>query len=203
MNKDDIEDTTVYQVVVNQEEQYSIWPAERQVPFGWRNAGKNGPKAECLRYIKSVWTDMRPSSLIKKMQEDTIIVQSAPPPPRLKQPSTAHAGPTLNDLVNRLSFGDHAVEATRLGLEKSPQALKQCLDRGYVTVKFVDTQGGTDLGFPLDLARTDVSQADFQTNTGNVHLEGCLILNYVRVRCVADVDLGTLQGRGHLRPLDI
>lgn len=65
----DEEDTTVYKVVVNHEEQYSIWPAARELPLGWQEAGKSGPKAECLEYIKELWTDMRPLSLRKKMEE--------------------------------------------------------------------------------------------------------------------------------------
>jgi len=59
----DEEDKTTYTVVVNHEEQYSIWPADRALPNGWRNAGKTGQKAECLECIKTVWTDMRPLSL--------------------------------------------------------------------------------------------------------------------------------------------
>jgi len=69
MNRDEQEDTTIYEVVVNIEEQYSIWPQGREVPLGWRTAGKSGPKADCLAYIKEVWTDMRPLSLRKKMEE--------------------------------------------------------------------------------------------------------------------------------------
>lgn len=69
MNLDDKEDTTLYEVVVNHEEQYSIWPAHRENPLGWRNAGKRGTKAECLAYVGEVWTDMRPLSLRKKMEE--------------------------------------------------------------------------------------------------------------------------------------
>ena len=69
MHNEEREDTTVYKVVVNHEEQYSIWPADRQNPLGWRDAGKAGPKAECLAHIKEVWTDMRPLSLRKKMEE--------------------------------------------------------------------------------------------------------------------------------------
>jgi MbtH protein len=52
----------IYKVVVNHEEQYSIWPAEREIPAGWKEAGKSGNKAECLAYIEEVWTDMRPLS---------------------------------------------------------------------------------------------------------------------------------------------
>jgi MbtH protein len=69
MYQDDKEDTTIYKVVVNHEEQYSIWPLERENPLGWKDGGKSGLKQECLDYIKEVWTDMKPLSLRKKMQE--------------------------------------------------------------------------------------------------------------------------------------
>ena len=62
-------DNTVYKVVVNHEEQYSIWPKHKENPLGWNDANKNGTKAECLEYIKEVWTDMRPLSLRKKMEQ--------------------------------------------------------------------------------------------------------------------------------------
>jgi MbtH protein len=60
----------IYVVVINDEEQYSIWRDESIVPAGWRAAGKRGPKAECLQYIEEVWTDMRPLSLRKRMAEN-------------------------------------------------------------------------------------------------------------------------------------
>src|ERR1700677_4312366 len=63
------EDKTIYKVVLNREEQYSIWPAHRENALGWSDAGKSGTKQECLAYIKEVWTDMRPLSLRQKMQE--------------------------------------------------------------------------------------------------------------------------------------
>ena len=66
--RDDAEETTIYTVVMNHEEQYSIWPADRENPLGWNDVGKSGLKAECLEYIKEVWTDMRPLSLRKKME---------------------------------------------------------------------------------------------------------------------------------------
>jgi MbtH protein len=66
---DEKEDTTVYKVVLNHEEQYSIWPAERENALGWRDEGKRGTKQECLAHIKEVWTDMRPHSLRKRMEE--------------------------------------------------------------------------------------------------------------------------------------
>lgn len=69
MTRDDIDDMTTYRVVVNHEDQYSIWPADRDNPLGWNDAGKTGKKAECLAYIKEVWTDMRPLSVRKMMDE--------------------------------------------------------------------------------------------------------------------------------------
>jgi MbtH protein len=68
MAHDQEEDRTIYRVVVNHEEQYSIWPADRDLPAGWRDAGKTGLKPECLAYIETVWTDMRPLSLRKQME---------------------------------------------------------------------------------------------------------------------------------------
>jgi MbtH protein len=69
MSSDEREDLTIYKVVVNHEEQYSIWPADRDNPLGWKDAGKSGRKQDCLDYIKEVWTDMRPLSLRKSMEQ--------------------------------------------------------------------------------------------------------------------------------------
>jgi MbtH protein len=63
MESDDQDDLTTYKVVLNHEEQYSIWPADRPNAIGWSDAGKQGTKAECLAYIDEVWVDMRPRSL--------------------------------------------------------------------------------------------------------------------------------------------
>jgi MbtH protein len=64
---DQAEASMLYKVVMNHEEQYSIWPADRSNALGWRDAGKEGSKAECLSYIEQVWTDMRPLSLRVRM----------------------------------------------------------------------------------------------------------------------------------------
>jgi len=74
MNNDDKENIT-YKVVVNHEEQYSIWVADRPNPSGWRDAPKKGSKSECLLYIKEVWTDMRPLSLRNKMEKPAGVVE--------------------------------------------------------------------------------------------------------------------------------
>lgn len=63
MKDDENGDTTRYQVVVNPEDQYSIWPADRTLPLGWDAVGREGTRAECLAHIGEIWTDMRPASL--------------------------------------------------------------------------------------------------------------------------------------------
>ena len=66
-------DDITYKVVLNHEEQYSIWPADRSSPDGWRDAGKTGTKAECLAYVSEVWSDMRPLSLRRHAAAASVI----------------------------------------------------------------------------------------------------------------------------------
>jgi uncharacterized protein YbdZ (MbtH family) len=182
------EDKTIYKVVVNHEEQYSIWPEYRDLPPGWNEVGKVGPKAECLAYIKEVWTDMRPLSLRKKMEE----MAKNPPPPPASDPT-----PPVESLVDRLSAGDHPIVVSQRP-QPSVKALKEAIDGGYVRVKFTDTQGGTELGFKVQKDACDLSEANFDEGTGKVRVVGSLTLDYVKVRCFADIDLQTLDGQGHL-----
>jgi MbtH protein len=65
------DDDTTYRVVVDHEEQYSIWLDFQDYPPGWRQAGRSGTKAECLAYINEVWTDMRALSLRRQMDATT------------------------------------------------------------------------------------------------------------------------------------
>ncbi|MGY0065095.1 MbtH family protein [Streptomyces sp. LZ34] len=69
---EDRQDDTFYTVVVNAEEQYSIWPLGRDVPDGWSPVGKEGPRDECLAHIGEIWTDMRPLSLRQRMSAENI-----------------------------------------------------------------------------------------------------------------------------------
>jgi MbtH protein len=80
LDSEDDDDRTIYKVVINDEEQYSIWPAERQNAPGWHDVGKNGAKAECLAFIDSVWTDMRPRSLREKMAQGQRDKEALPVP---------------------------------------------------------------------------------------------------------------------------
>lgn len=63
------DDRIAYMAIMNHEEQYSLWQANRDVPLGWKDAGKRGTKAECLTYIKQMWTDMRPLGLRQKVDQ--------------------------------------------------------------------------------------------------------------------------------------
>jgi hypothetical protein len=107
----------------------------------------------------------------------------------------------MDELVERLSQGDHPV--TVGGPKPSLEELRKRVgDLGYVFIKFTGTRGGTDLGVRIDKSATDVSQANFEQGTGVVHVEGTLTLNYIKVRCVADIQLETLNGMAHLVVLE-
>ena len=62
-------DDVTFTVVINHEEQYSIWPTFKDIPDGWKAVGKSGTRKECLDHIEQVWTDMRPLTLRKFMDE--------------------------------------------------------------------------------------------------------------------------------------
>jgi MbtH protein len=70
MSNAEQDDDRTYVVVINDEEQYSIWLAHKPIPNGWRAVGPQGKKAECLDYIEKNWTDMRPASLRRFMEEN-------------------------------------------------------------------------------------------------------------------------------------
>ena len=102
----------------------------------------------------------------------------------------------MNELTERLTLEQSVV------MGGADPAVEELRDRtgemGYVLVKFTETRGGTELGFPLDRAATDLSQANVDDGTGTVHVEGRLVLNDDPVRCIADIDLATLGGTGRL-----
>jgi len=111
--------------------------------------------------------------------------------------AAAASSPRRDDLVTRLTQGQHRVVVG--GPEPSAAELERRIgELGYAFVKFPDTCGGTDLGVRVDRAATDASGADFGASNGRVHIEGTLTLDYVPVRLVADLDLATLSGEGHL-----
>jgi uncharacterized protein YbdZ (MbtH family) len=190
----DREDTTIYKVVVNHEEQYSIWPDYKDLPLGWTQVGRSGLKSECLAYIDETWTDMRPLSRRKKMEE---FAKNPPLPHPPLDPDVRRE----KTLVERLCEGDHSVEVA-LRPERSATLFKEAINRQYVHIRFAQTEGGTELGFPLNQSTSDFSAADFENGKGTVHVEGDLTLDYVKVKCIADIDLSTLTGKGRLARVD-
>jgi hypothetical protein len=102
----------------------------------------------------------------------------------------------MDDLTERLTIDQPIVMG---GTDPTVAELRDRTgEMGYVLVRFTQTRGGTELGFPLDRNATDLSGADFDNGTGAVHVEGHLTLNYDPVRCIADIDLTTLKGTGRL-----
>jgi len=103
----------------------------------------------------------------------------------------------VNELVERLARAEQPVAVGG----PSPQVadLQERIEQlQYVFIKFTDTRGGTDLGVSLDKTATQTAQADFTRATGTVHIEGTLTLDFVPVRCIADINLATLTGTGRL-----
>lgn len=70
MSRNEQGDLDAYVVLINAEEQYSIWPSWKEIPSGWQSAGKVGSKMECMEYVEAVWRDMRPLSLRKHSDQD-------------------------------------------------------------------------------------------------------------------------------------
>jgi uncharacterized protein YbdZ (MbtH family) len=194
MSHDDDQDDTTYKVVVNHEEQYSIWPEGREEPPGWRSVGMAGTKQECLAHIEEVWTDMRPLSLRKAMEA---LEKKQADEPEALETDPAPADPRDN-LVEYLSTGEHPVEVR---VPKS-STFRDRMELGFIHVRFTDTRGGTELGFSVNREHTDTSRANLDEPSGELRLAGTLKLNGVRVMCVADLDLTTLAGTGHLEVLD-
>jgi uncharacterized protein YbdZ (MbtH family) len=177
----------VYRVVVNHEEQYSIWPADRDLPAGWRDEGTTGPKDQCLHHIDEVWVDMRPLSLRRYMEQ-------APPADDsiLDEPDDP-----ADSLVSRLSRGDHPVRVS-IRPEPSGPALRDAVERGYVFVRFTGTRGGTELGITIDRDAIDLTDADFEAQRGRIVLVGDLTLDFEPIRCTAEIDLETFTGRARV-----
>jgi uncharacterized protein YbdZ (MbtH family) len=188
------DDTTTYKVVVNHEEQYSIWPESRENPPGWTSVGVSGSKAHCLGHIESVWTDMRPLSLRRAMEQP-----SAAP---VVERSPVAVAPDEESLPARLSRGPQPVELA-LRPERTKDVLLRQIETGYVHVRFTATRGGTELTFPLEAGTEQRLKKEAARGEGTVKFAGKLTLDYVPVRCVADIDLATFAGTGQLEILSV
>lgn len=189
---DDNDDGAVYCVVVNHEEQYSIWPEDRDVPAGWHREGTTGSRRECLDYIDEVWTDIRPLSLRRFLAE--------------RQREAAHSDGDVELLAEveplpvRLSRIESPIEAVApapFGLA----GIRAAIEQGHLCVRFTDTEGGTELGIPIDPERSVLSAADLAGGAGAIRVVGTLTLDFIPIRCHADIDLPTLTGRARVELL--
>lgn len=176
-----------YVVVINHEEQYSIWPEKREMPPGWNATGVAGTKAECLAHIDEVWTDMRPRSLREQM------ANPGPAPAPISIPD----GPSVVEVLSR---GDHHVEIVGLG-EDPPRRLRERIELGHVMVRFPETRGGTELGVRFDPKALDLTGCDLEGRKGMLMLQGNLTLDGTRVCVNAKIDVASMVGRGWLEIL--
>ncbi len=103
----------------------------------------------------------------------------------------------MSELPHKLAKGEHKVIFPSR-LDDPLQELQDCIERDYVFVKFTETRGGTELGFRLDPEHSDLSGADWDNGTGTIRMAGELTLDYVKVRCVGNIDISTMEGTGHL-----
>jgi hypothetical protein len=102
----------------------------------------------------------------------------------------------INELVRKLSEGKHDVSLNERG--EDIQELKERIEQGFIHIKFTQTQGGTELGIKIDKEKSNMN-VPAGKNTGQWHLEGTAILNYNHVRCIVDVNLKTMKGKGYLQ----
>ena len=179
-------------VLVNDEGQYSLWPTFRDVPDGWSAVGPRGARALCLEYIESNWRDMRPRSLVEQMEADAARLSAEPP----QSQADADPGPPPPHLVDRLATPSPITVSVRPAATAT--GLQQCIDRGYVHIRFTETRGGTELGMAVDRDQSDLSNGDFSVGKGTIKIVGNLTLDFIPAVCIAEVDLSTLTGMGHL-----
>ncbi len=182
-------DTMIYRVVKNHEEQYSIWPKGKDLPLGWVDDGFDGSKQSCLDHIDSVWTDMRPLSLRKQMEE-----MAKQPHLESKVEPEVPSGPSL---VERLCSGEHEIRLV-LRPENTLSALKSMVERGFAQIEFTNTRGGTVLGFQIDSDLSDTGALLKPDSESNIRLSGSLTLNFQKVRCTANLSTKTFDGKGKL-----
>jgi hypothetical protein len=101
-----------------------------------------------------------------------------------------------SELVTRLSTGKHEVVIGHRG--EQYEEIQRRIENGHIHIKFTQTRGGTDLGINVDLEKTNVQDIDFTKGEGQLHIEGTTNLDYNPVRLIADIDLSSRAGEGHL-----
>lgn len=178
------EPTDIHYVVVNHEQQYSIWPTPTP-PAGWTVVGPPASREQCLDRIEQLWTDMRPLSLREFMAANPDADSTA----EIEQPFDE--GP---DLVTRLG-SEQELELELFGAP-SLDLLRERIEQGVVHVRFPGTRGGTLLAVQLDA--DSKARAATLASVAALELSGTLQLDFVDLRLQARVETETLRGRGQL-----
>jgi uncharacterized protein YbdZ (MbtH family) len=181
-----------FTVVVNDEEQYSIWEVGRPVPAGWNEVGVAGTKQECLDHIEQAWTDLRPRSVrehLARLHADPAGFAPVEPDP---------ADEPVPDLPARLATAQLVQAVCRPESATGPFLSR--MDAGFVHILFPGTRGGTELGITVDPDASDWSRADPARTTGTVRVVGDVVLDFQPLRCVAEIDLASLSGQGWVEP---
>jgi hypothetical protein len=104
----------------------------------------------------------------------------------------------VSELVERLSQGIHSVEIA-LRPEQSSQILKESIERGYVHIRFIETRGETEVGVRINENTAQAALADVSRDERTIRVPGSLILGYIPVRCVVDINLETYNRTGCLQ----
>lgn len=194
MSSTDDNDKTIYKVVLDGEEQYSIWPKGLENASGWRDEGTVGLKMECLEHIDKVWTDMRPLSLrehMEKFEKRTAVEGNLERREAVKRNVEDDRPGRLPPIVAKLSQGKHPITMTRYG---GIDDLKQAIARGTVLVNFTETRGGTEIGIALDEKSKVID-----LSASKIDLCGALTLDYHPVECIVSIDVETRAGIGYLK----
>lgn len=106
----------------------------------------------------------------------------------------------INELVRKLSIGEHKVSLNERN--ETLLEIRERIENGFIHIKFTETKGGTELGINVDKNNTNLSEIDFKKGQGVLHLEGTTTLNYNNVRCIADIDIKKMIGKGYLKMED-
>lgn len=104
----------------------------------------------------------------------------------------------MDELVKTLSEKNHAIRANRT--DKSIESFQKRIDSKYLHILFEET--GTEIGMKLDPDNCHFDKANFEKRTGKVHLEGALTLNYDKVKCITDISIRTMKGKGCLQLIE-
>ena len=175
------EESALYQVVINHEEQYSLIDARDAIPLGWRPVGEPAERTKCLDFIEQAWTDMRPLSLRRQMAELETMKEH-------QGTEVDHDQPTL---IERLLATEHSVRLTFPPGDAPPS---RDIITGQFYLLFPNTKGCTEIHFRFDDQLEPSAIENLDNRSGWLHIEGTATLDGVRIFCRAVIAADTLSG---------